>query len=103
MCLLCIVGRPGVSWGVLGCPGVIRLTAFLLVKRFISRIMTSILIFVHKFMVISVQTHLGLGLFGPNRYFTGAPRSGTPRSIKKNVLFVGYNGKQKPATFWKIK
>ena len=29
MCLLGIVGRPGVSWvswGVLGCPGVIRLT-----------------------------------------------------------------------------
>ena len=22
MCLLCIVGRPGVSWGVLGCLGV---------------------------------------------------------------------------------
>ena len=26
MCLLGIVGRPWVSWGVLGCPGVIRLT-----------------------------------------------------------------------------
>ena len=26
MCLLGIVERPGVSWGVLGCPGVIRLT-----------------------------------------------------------------------------
>ena len=26
MCLLSIVERPGVSWGVLGCPGVIRLT-----------------------------------------------------------------------------
>ena len=26
MCILGIVGRPGVSWGVLGCPGVIRLT-----------------------------------------------------------------------------
>ena len=29
MCILGIVGRPGVSWGVLGCPGVIRLTAHL--------------------------------------------------------------------------
>ena len=35
MCILGIVGRPGVSWGaysdsdsVLGCPGVIRLTAY---------------------------------------------------------------------------
>ena len=27
MCFLGIEGRPGVSWGVLGCPGVIRLTA----------------------------------------------------------------------------
>ena len=26
MCLLGIVGRPGVFWGVLGCPGVLRLT-----------------------------------------------------------------------------
>ena len=26
MCLLGIVGRLGVSWGILGCPGVIRLT-----------------------------------------------------------------------------
>ena len=26
MCILGIVERPGVSWGVLGCPGVIRLT-----------------------------------------------------------------------------
>ena len=26
MCLLGIVERPGVSWGVLGCPGVIRFT-----------------------------------------------------------------------------
>ena len=26
MCLFGIVERPGVSWGVLGCPGVIRLT-----------------------------------------------------------------------------
>ena len=26
MCLLGIVGRPWASWGVLGCPGVIRLT-----------------------------------------------------------------------------
>ena len=26
MCLLGKVERPGVSWGVLGCPGVIRLT-----------------------------------------------------------------------------
>ena len=32
MCLLGIVGRPGVSWGVLGCPGVIRLTVWSALK-----------------------------------------------------------------------
>ena len=32
MCLLGIVERPGVSWGVLGCPGVIRLTRLELVR-----------------------------------------------------------------------
>ena len=31
MCLLGIVERPGVSWGVLGCPGVIRLTPLAIV------------------------------------------------------------------------
>ena len=29
MCLLGKVERPGVSWGVLGCPGVIRLTPYI--------------------------------------------------------------------------
>ena len=32
ICILSIVERPGVSWGVMGCPGVISLTRLALAK-----------------------------------------------------------------------
>ena len=52
------------SWGVLGCPGVSW----------------------GGFRDSSAQNHFGPGLLGPNRFFTGTPRPGTPRPSYKNAL-----------------
>ena len=41
------------------------------------------------FLVIPAQNHFDPGLLGSNRFFfTGTPRSGTPRPIHKHILFV---------------
>ena len=56
MCLLGILRRPGVSWGVLGCPGVIRLTGQE-VTRMKSRAFPSIYCLLAFFKVYLVIFH----------------------------------------------